>query len=78
MDIIAIKVGNRPLQTTKLFVMIAISLSRGESIMRQPITPAALQPNPMHMDEKFMLQIKNSRNQPFLYVYLSGISLLSM
>ena len=46
--IIAISVGNRPLQGTKLFVMIAIRRSRGESMIRQPVTPAALQPNPMH------------------------------
>ena len=46
---IAIRVGNRPLQGTKLLVMVAISRSRGESIMRQPTTPAALQPKPMHM-----------------------------
>ena len=44
-----IKVGKRPLQGTKLFVKIARSLSRGESIILQPITPAALQPNPMHI-----------------------------
>ena len=34
---------------TKLLVKIAISLSLGELIILQPITPAALQPNPMHM-----------------------------
>lgn len=42
--------GNRPLQGTKLLVIVAMSLSRGESIMRQPTTPAALQPNPMQME----------------------------
>ena len=42
-----ISVGKRPLQGTKLFVRIAISRSRGESITRQAITPAALQPKPM-------------------------------
>ena len=47
--IIDISMGKRPLHGTKLFVIIAISLSRGESIIRQPITPAALQPNPMHI-----------------------------
>ena len=46
---IAIKVGKRPLQGTKLFVSIAISLSLGESIILQPITPAALHPNPIHI-----------------------------
>lgn len=45
----AIKKGNLPLQGTKLLVKIAINLSRGESIIRQPTTPAALQPNPMHI-----------------------------
>ena len=48
-DIIDIMVGNRPLQGTKLFVTAAISRSRGESIIRHPVTPAALHPNPMHM-----------------------------
>ena len=48
-DIIAIKVGKRPLQGTKLLVIMAIRRSRGESIIRHPITPAALHPNPMHM-----------------------------
>ena len=34
---------------TKLFVSIAIKRSRGESIILQPTTPAALQPKPIHM-----------------------------
>ena len=46
---IAMMVGKRPLQGTKLFVSIAMRRSRGLSMMRQPITPAALQPKPMHM-----------------------------
>lgn len=46
---IVIKKGNLPLQGTKLLVSIAISFSLGESIIRHPTTPAALQPNPMHM-----------------------------
>jgi hypothetical protein len=50
--IIPKKVGNLPLHGTKLLVMMAISLSLGDSIIRQPITPAALQPNPMHMSGK--------------------------
>ena len=45
----AIKVGKRPLQGTKLLVRIASSRSRGESMIRHPTTPAALQPKPMHM-----------------------------
>ena len=46
---IAIKVGNLPLHGTKLLVSIAISLSLGESIILQPITPQALHPNPIHI-----------------------------
>ena len=45
----AINMGNRPLHGTKLFVMVAISLSRGESIILHAITPAALHPKPIHM-----------------------------
>ena len=44
-----IRVGNLPLQGTKQLVRIAISRSRGESIILQPVTPTALQPNPIHM-----------------------------
>ena len=44
-----IKNGKRPLQGTKLLVKIETNFSRGESIILQPTTPAALQPNPMHM-----------------------------
>ncbi len=42
-----IRVGKRPLQGTKLLVRIAISRSRGESMTRVAITPAALQPKPI-------------------------------
>ena len=45
----AIIAGSRPLQGIKLFVMIAISLSLGESIILAPVTPTAPQPIPMHM-----------------------------
>ena len=48
-DISAIIVGNLPLQGTKQLVIIAISLSLGESIILHPTIPAALQPKPMHM-----------------------------
>lgn len=48
--IIVISDGNLPLQGTKLLVRIAIRRSLGESIIRHPVTPAALQPKPMHMD----------------------------
>ena len=46
---IVIRKGKRPLQGTKALVKIEIRRSLGESIILQPITPAALQPNPMHM-----------------------------
>jgi len=44
--IVAIKiwVGHRPLQIEKLLVMTAISRSRGLSMMRVAMMPAALQP----------------------------------
>ena len=45
----AIRVGNLPLQGTKLLVSIANNRSRGESMMRHPTTPAALHPKPIHM-----------------------------
>ena len=48
-EISDISVGNLPLQGTKPFVAAAMRRSRGESIMRQPVTPAALQPKPMHI-----------------------------
>ena len=44
-----IRVGNLPLHGTKAFVKIAISLSLFESIILVPVTPTALQPNPIHM-----------------------------
>ena len=42
-------IGNLPLQGMKLFVSTASSRSRFESIIRQPVTPTALQPKPMHI-----------------------------
>ena len=48
-EISVISVGKRPLQGTKEFVKIANSRSRGESIIRQPTTPAALHPKPIHI-----------------------------
>ena len=44
-----IRVGKRPLQGTRELVRIAISRSLGESMIRQPTTPAALQPKPIAM-----------------------------
>lgn len=49
MAITEISMGNLPLQGTKLFVIIAINLSLGESIILHPIIPAALHPNPIHI-----------------------------
>ena len=44
-----IKVGNLPLQGTKLLVSIAINLSLFELIILVPITPQALHPKPIHI-----------------------------
>ena len=41
--------GNRPLHGTKEFVKIAISFSLRDEIIRHPVTPTALQPNPIHI-----------------------------
>ena len=41
--------GNLPLQGDRLFVMIAILRSRGESMIRAPVTPTALQPYPIQV-----------------------------
>ena len=41
---IVIKKGNLPLHGTNAFVSIAISFSRGEFMILQPTTPAALHP----------------------------------
>ena len=49
MEIMAMRVGNLPLQGTKLLVIMAMSRSLGESMMRQPTMPAALHPNPIHI-----------------------------
>ncbi len=45
----SMSVGKRPLQGTRQFVSMAMSRSLGDSIIRQAVTPAALQPKPMHM-----------------------------
>ena len=47
--IIAMRAGNLPLQGTNEFVSIASKRSLGESMILQPTTPAALQPNPIHI-----------------------------
>jgi hypothetical protein len=49
--------GNLPLQGTKLLVIMAISRSLGESIIRQPTMPAALHPNPMHMSAEIYASV---------------------
>lgn len=45
----AIIAGSLPLQGIKLFVIMEMSLSRGESMILEPVTPTAPQPIPMHM-----------------------------
>ena len=47
--IIDIIVGNLPLQGTNTFVNMAINRSLFESIILAPVTPTALQPNPIHI-----------------------------
>src|SRR5699024_658993 len=47
--IIAIKLGNFPLQGINILVSIAINLSLLESIILAPVTPTALQPIPIHI-----------------------------
>lgn len=55
--IIAINVGNLPLQGTKLFVIVAMVRSLGDSIILQPVTPQALHPKPMSIDYIILLSI---------------------
>ena len=56
---IVIKNGNLPLQGTKQFVSIAISFSLLESIILHPTTPAALQPNPIHIVNDCLPQVQH-------------------
>ena len=53
---------------TKVLVMIAISLSLSESIIRQPETPQALQPNPMHMVGE---KIKDVKLKPDILIFIT-------
>ena len=48
-EIMVNRVGSRPLQGRKALVRMAMSRSLGESMIRQPVTPTALQPKPMAM-----------------------------
>ena len=45
----ATKIGSRPLHGVKLLVKMAIIRSRGEAMIRHPVTPAALHPNAIHV-----------------------------
>jgi hypothetical protein len=49
MEMRAMRVGKRPLQGTKALVTMAMSRSRGLWMIRHPMTPQALHPNPMHI-----------------------------
>lgn len=60
--------GKRPLHGTREFVSIAIRRSRGESIMRQPVTPAALHPSPMSMVREI--------SGVFFFVYTSNKAII--
>lgn len=44
-----ISVGKRPLQGMNELVTAAMTRSLGDSMMRQPVTPQALHPSPIHM-----------------------------
>ena len=71
MVMIEMSIGNRPLQGTRQLVSIAISRSRGESMIRHPTTPAALHPKPMHMVNACFPQAQHFRNgQSRLYAIL--------
>ena len=48
---------NFPLQGIMLLVSTAMSFSRGDSMIRQPVTPTALQPSPMHMVRPILPQL---------------------
>ena len=69
MAIRLIMVGKRPLQGTKLLVRMAMSRSRGLSMMRQPVTPAALQPGPCTWVVHFRM--------PFACILLSAMEVVS-
>ena len=62
MVMMAISVGNLPLQGTKLLVIIAMSRSRGESIIRQPTIPTALHPKPIHIVNACLPQAQHFLN----------------
>ena len=49
MEIRAIRRGNRPLQGITALVIMAIKRSFLVSMIRQPVTPTALQPKPIHI-----------------------------
>ena len=61
-------IGNLPLQGTNDFVSMASIRSRFESIIRHPVTPTALQPNPIHIVRACF---------PQLLHYINGLSRLN-
>ena len=63
-----IRVGNLPLQGTKLFVRIAINLSFFELIILADITPQALHPNPIHIVRDCL---------PLVHALLKSLSILN-
>lgn len=62
--ITAMTVGKRPLQSMKLLVIIAMRRSREESIIRQPVTPQALQPSPIAIVIACLPQAPEHLKQP--------------
>ena len=57
MVIRAMRVGNFPLQGTREAVSMAMSRSLGLSMIRQPVTPQALQPRDIHMVRHCLPQV---------------------
>ena len=56
----AMSAGKRPLHGMRLLVSTASSRSRSESMIRQPTTPAALQPSPMHIVSACLPQARHA------------------
>ncbi len=50
--ITAMRPPNLPLQGMKVLVRMAMSFSRFEAMIAEPVTPTQLQPSPMHMNKE--------------------------
>lgn len=76
----AMIIGSRPLHGMRELVIIAIRLSRGESMMRQPVTPTALQPSPISMVREIsgVFFLVYTSNKAVIYPYLLFLVPLSI